>query len=387
MRMYISIADNLKYASWLDAGSGSKKGSHKAVALSYFDNFLRQMHKVDRVAYPIDEYYSHPFIDASVPKVAHILIKFVKYLKDYSQIEKMDTILQYLSKVKKEIKRNDVKRKLFTDDEWYKLIWSQFYSTASASSSDSQTVLSLDQIAFNLLNSPYYCEPECIEMFSCYTADLEKGKLLQVFFDVVMKVLPMLSATCYGAERIVIMAHELDSGIINDFKAIFSLSAEVIVLVVNDQDLKSITFVESHFSRLEVHSSIELLQELLFQYTRMYPSSSVLQYFEGSCETVYVCILANSQDEKQSVLRKIQSIVERIPGSEKGANIDFILEHFTCLVYSKFNEKCGEHGQIRNFYKNEAEESQRGDFVRSSEQIKCESSPTSSHLYVDKEFR
>jgi hypothetical protein len=296
MRMYISIADNLKYASWLDSGGGSKKGGHKAVALSYFDNFLRQMHEVDPVAYPFAEYYSHyfdpiafpmiqyfshSFIDASVPKVAHILIKFVEYLKDSSKIKKMDTILQYLSTVKKEIKRNDVKRNLFTDDEWYKSIWSQFSSTASSSSSDSRNVLSLDQIAFNLLNSPYYCEPECIERFSCYTADLEKGKLLQVFFDVVMKVLPMLSATCYGAERIVIRAHELDSDIINVFKKIFSLSdTEVTVLVDNDR--------KSHFSRLEVQNSIELLQELLFQYTRLYPCSSVLQYLKAPVR-LYMC--------------------------------------------------------------------------------------------------
>jgi hypothetical protein len=163
-------------------------------------------------------------------------------------------------------------------------------------------------------------------------------------------------------------------------------------------------------------------------------STSIL---EGSSEIVYVCILANSEDEKKSVLRKIQSIVERIPGSEKSANINFIFEHFTCLVFSTFDEKCGEHGQISISYKNEAKKAQgdfertseaeeaqgdfertseaeeaqgdfertseaeeaqgdfertseaeeaQGDFERTSEQIKLESS-TSFDLAVDKEFR
>eukprot|EP01036_Dinobryon_divergens_P024257 gene24257-32690_t len=198
----------------------------------------------------------------------------------------------------------------------------------SHKSSDTRWSDTLSEIVFNILNSPYYVEPECIQMYSRHTSTLEKGKLLQLFYEVVMKVLPMLSATCYGSEKIAIRVHEFDTSTINDFKAIFSLSDADVTL-------------------------IELVQEVLFKYTRMYPCCSVLHFFVATEETVFVRILANSEDEKVSVLRKIQSIVERVTGSSEGN--DFILSHFTCMV-ATIDEKCVDYGQIKIFYPKEVRE-------------------------------
>ena len=137
--------------------------------------------------------------------------------------------------------------------------------------------LSLNQIAFNLLASPYYCEAQFIEEYSRYTSSsssssLEKSKLMQMFFEVTMKAFPSLSAVCCGSKRIAIRAHEFDSSTIEAFKTIFSLSDADVALVVDNS-------VESHFPRPRPYSRIELLQEALYQYTRMYPCSSILQFF------------------------------------------------------------------------------------------------------------
>ena len=202
---------------------------------------------------------------------------------------------------------------------------------------ENPSYLSLDQIAFFLHKSPYYSTADCIEKFSCYTSKFEKGKRMQEFFHVVMTVLPMISSVCYGAEKIIITAHDLDKDIITDFKTIFSLSDTDVRVKVDNESI-------CHFSK--AHTTMELLQELLVQYTRMYPCCSVVQFFDASNDVVYVCIVANSEEEKNAVLQKISCLIDCIIlRSETCANIDIFLAlaHFTCLVVE--DETCEVHGQ------------------------------------------
>eukprot|EP01036_Dinobryon_divergens_P029559 gene29559-38677_t len=216
----------------------------------------------------------------------------------------------------------------------------------------------LGQLSYEILSSPFYIDRFATEKYTAVTATISnKKELLSLFFQLANKVLPFLSADCYGDSSLKLLLHQDDVDIIKHFKEILSLSDSIVELVIDSSK-------QSHFALNSVYKTrLEMLQEMLVQYTRIYPCSSILQFFESSSdEFALVRVVSQSEEEAKSVTQMIESIYTRIGGSSVDDK-DFLLRHFNSMV-SYFDEKCS--GGLITFTYAKPQQEGKSDFKRTN---------------------